>query len=565
MRRLAAELRSWYSTRRDRLPDEPPERPAESETAEDLKVCIFEFCDPSLGLETCCPVPKVRYEHYGRDALWDHISMARLRFQGSKRLYAICRGASQRGKKRRTLVLHPPAHQSDAMGYDESHASRQASFHDDAHGVMHEGRRANLLELAALGAPADELRRLAHGYDIALREWPAQYHGRHYGGALDHPDKLQAEHERMAGRKWVEGPLLYTPHVVQSLGGVWKEDKGKWRTIVDATSSGVNPASVPLSVKFDMLSDGIEAMEPGCLLSGFDATDAFLNWPYSQDMSDLMGYRDARGDYHRYRFMGFGACQSPFWQQRWGGIIRKILNTHGLKYCKGAAADYSTFTCAMCYVDDFACVHTGAATDPVIAREQFESVLRVLKDIGIEEKVSKRNYPDTKLELLGFVVDTVAQTVSITEARRDKLGKLIAAELSNDASDADRRDLASLVGQLQWVAQIIPGGQLHLRRAYRARDDFTAEHVANLPLKARWARGIRVHRTRGLLADLQWWARELPLIVGKPIFLSNLAMPNGFWMGSIADTDELLDNIAPWNCLVRIQIDGFGRSNSCLK
>ena len=254
-------------------------------------------------------------------------------------------------------------------------------------------------------------------------------------------------------------------------------------------------------------------------------------------MSDLMGYRDARGDYHRYRFMGFGACQSPFWQQRWGGIIRKILNTHGLKYCKGAAADYSTFTCAMCYVDDFACVHTGAATDPVIAREQFESVLRVLKDIGIEEKVSKRNYPDTKLELLGFVVDTVAQTVSITEARRDKLGKLIAAELSNDASDADRRDLASLVGQLQWVAQIIPGGQLHLRRAYRARDDFTAEHVANLPLKARWARGIRVH----LLADLQWWARELPLIVGKPIFLSNLAMPNGFWMGSIANTDKLLD------------------------
>ena len=119
---------------------------------------------------------------------------------------------------------------------------------------------------------------MQRGYELLLRQWPERHHGRHYGGALDHPDKLQAEHERMLARGYVEGPLLYVPHVVQSLGGIWKPDKGKWRTIVDATSSGVNPACLPLECVYDTLADAVAGMAPGCLLSSFDLTDAFLNW-----------------------------------------------------------------------------------------------------------------------------------------------------------------------------------------------------------------------------------------------------------------------------------------------
>ena len=542
LRRLAAELRNWYKTRRDRLPDEPPEYAHQSQTAEDIKICIYDFCDPSIGGETSCPVPKVKFYPYARSAFWDQIALSRLRFQGSKRLYAVCR-ASHKQRRRRVLVLHPPEHtraDDKASGFDPVHAGRQASYHDSKRGVMDSGLRANIEELAALGASEEDLHRLLHGHDISLREWPRQYHGRHYGGALEHPDKLQQEHERMASRDFVEGPLLYTPWVVQSLGGVWKPEKDKWRTIVDATSSGVNPASVPLGVKYDMVTDAIAEMTPGCLVSGFDLTDAFLNWPYTQHHSDLMGYRDALNNYHRFRFMGFGACQSPYWQQKWGNLLKKILNTHGLKYCTGAAADYSTFRCVMCFVDDFACTHTGAASDPAIARQQYDSVLRVLADIGLEEKASKRSYPDTRIELLGFVINTVEQTVSITENRRDKLLAQIDTFLSTPAADVGRREVASLIGGLQWVAQIIEGGQLHLRRAYQARDAFTSD-VSALSLKGKWGRGIRVFNTNGLQADLGWWRDALPLAAGKPIYLSNLSMVNGFWKGALPDSDESID------------------------
>jgi hypothetical protein len=607
VRRVAAELRNWYASRREQLPEEMPESADESATAGDFKLAIHEFCDPVGGGDISCPCPKVKFRSWARNAFWDQISLSRLRFQGAKATYAVCRASSRQrrrraqercsspplsspqaggdvhrpgefgsdfdfrnphpgletqptaprtpspnspvpivgyveAKGRRALVLHPPPRAGGEIlesGYDESHARRQATFSDNADGIYERGLRVHVAELAAAGVPLAEIDNVRRGYDLVLREWPAQYHGRHYGGALDYPEKLQAEHERMLDKGYVEGPLLYVPWIVQSLGGVWKADKGKWRTIVDATSSGVNPACVPLSCEYDTLAGAISKMAPNCLLSSFDLTDAFLNWAYSQDHSDLMGYRDTNGDYFRYRFMGFGCAQSPAVQQSWAVRLKNILNNIGLKYCSGAAADYSTFECAMAYMDDFACVHRG--TSPEIAAEQYASVLRVLSDLGFEDKASKRSLPATSLDILGFTVDTVAQTVTVSAARCDRLVGEIDEFLAPSGTDANRRELASIVGKLQWVAQIVHGGQLHLRRAYRARDAFVDPGVADAPVRQRWGRGVRVERTDGLLADLAWWKQELPRLRGQSIYLCNLTVANGFWRGEISENDAVLD------------------------
>ena len=381
------------------------------------------------------------------------------------------------------------------------------------------------------------MRQIEQGHKLVLKHWPAQYHGKHYGDAQTYPHKLQDEHERMLAKGYVEGPLHYVPHVVQSLGGVWKEDKGKWRTIVDATSSGVNPACVPLDCKYDMLADAVAGMAPGCHLSSFDLTDAFLNWPYDQSHSDLIGYRDTFGDYFRYRFLGFGGAQSPHVQQKWAIAIKNILNKEGLKHCTGEAADYSTFRCVMAYMDDFAMAHTSNNAD--VRAEQYASVLRVLADLGLEDKPSKRSPPAQNLEILGFAVDTVAQTVSITADRCDRLLSEIADWTADTNADVSRRDLASLIGKLQWVAQIAPGGQLHLRRAYQARDAFVGTVGASA--KARWGRNIRVRNTPGLQLDLDWWRDNLPALKGATIYLANLSTANGFWKGRVTDNDAELD------------------------
>lgn len=554
LRRVAAELRNWYDRRGEGLPEETPEYADEADRAEDFKALIYQFTDPARGGDISVPCPKVPFRFFARDSFWDQIALSRLRFQGRKRTYVVCKGAQRRSKPdaceiaRRVLVLHPPTHAAagarggaDAGGYDASHAGRQASYNDDANGVYAPGLRVHLQKLAEAGVDENELRRVRRGYELALKYWPEQYHGRHYGGAAEHPDKLQAEHERMLGRHFVEGPLHYTPWVVQSLGGVWHEEKDKWRTIVDATSSGVNPASVPLSCEYDTLDDAIKGMEPGCLMSAFDLTDAFLNWPYEQSHCELMGYADTKNDFFRYRFLGFGGAQSPAVQQRWARVIKDILNRVGLRHCQGAAADYSTFQCVMAYMDDFAMSHTGeAARRPELAREQFDSCMKVLAELGLEDKVTKRSPPATTLEILGFHVDTIAQTVSVTQRRCERLCAEIDALRSDQTADIGRRDLAALVGKLQWVAQIAEGGQLHLRRAYRARDAFVDTKDADRPVRERWGRGVRVWRTDGLRRDLHWWREQLPLLQGRPVYLSNRTVPNGFWRGRLAEDDAFL-------------------------
>ena len=547
-RRLVAELINYYRTRRAKLPREPPSYADEAVRAEELKVSIYEYV--TCG-DISVPCPKVPFRAGARQAFWESIALTRLRFQGGKRTYAVwapsqqCRGDGPSGE--RVLTLHiPPAGRGidGAERYDEMHAALQASYQDNDDGIFPKGLRINADAWRSMGLDPEAIAEFERGYKLRLREWPKQHRGRHYGGALEHPDKLQREHLRMLEKGYVEGPLHYAPWVVQSLGGVWKPERDKWRTIMDATSSGVNGACLPLSVRYDSLGDAIAGMTPGGLVSGFDMSDAFLSWPYDQGHSDLMGYQDANGDFFRYRFMAFGCAQSPYFQQIWAERIRKILNEQGLKYCSGEAADYAGFKVVLAYSDDFAMVHPPGISQSA-AEAQFDSCMRVLADLGVDEKVSKRSRPSTSVELLGFVINTVDQTVSLTSERCERYCSdiddfLATVDESGDAS-CGRHALAAVVGRLQWCAQVVRGGQLHLRAAYRARDAFLDDGLRQQPLRAQWARGVRVRSGPEVGADLDWWKTALQALKGEPIFLSNLAIACGFWKGGILEDDAFLD------------------------
>ena len=100
--------------------------------------------------------------------------------------------------------------------------------------------------------------------------------------------------------------------------------------------------------------------------------------------------------------------------------------------------------------------------------------------MGLEDKPSKRSAPATELDILGFRVDTVAETVSVIAERCAALVAEIDEFLADSADSVGRREIAGLIGRLQWIAQIATGGQLHLRQCYRARDAFTQPPGATL-------------------------------------------------------------------------------------
>ena len=450
-------------------------------------------------------------------------------------------------RDRALLTLHVPPR---GEAYDHSHASRQASYRDvGAHyrgpsGTT--GLRVNCERLLEFGAPADEVARVRSGYEVALHSEPPRYHGRNYGDALTFPEKVTEETKRMLESGFVEGPLLYTPHIVQSLGGVWKPEKQKWRTIVNGTGSGVNPCSLNLSTQYDLLESVIEPLVPGARMSLFDLTDAFLNWPYTEEHSELWGFMDPGShEYFRYRYMAFGGRQSPSVQQRWARILKGIVNQHGLRYCKpgSRAASYDGFACSGAFVDDFFLQHNPNLTKEE-SDEQFASVLQLLDHLGFAYKPSKNSWPATRACYLGFVIDTVRQSVGITTERASALDSDIEnfCSTSPAGSPVGRRAAAQLIGKLQWVAQIIPQGQQFLQHSYRMRDAFRDSATRGLPAKRQWSPTVMVSSSAAALSELQGWRARLSLLVETPIFLSNLTMPSGFWRGDLSESDQILDS-----------------------
>ena len=559
-RQLDRTLRELHEFERRRrlaggVPLVPPEFMAAFDTSSEFKASIYDYLEYGGGIDISVPCPKIPVTPlWAREAFWDRISLSRLRFKGDKRSYVRIRKRGSNPEtphdtaERPMLTLHVPPNGR----YDDMHAALQASYRDQGthfRGASGQGGlRVNCARLLELGAPPEEVARVQRGYAVALHSEPTRFHGRNYGGALDFPEKITAETERMVQAGFVEGPLLYAPHIVQSLGGVWKADKQKWRTIVNGTGSGVNPCSLNLGTTYDGLSDVLAPLSPGARMSSFDLTDAFLNWPYTEEHSELWGFQDPGSkDYYRYRYMAFGGRQSPSVQQRWANILKGIVNRHGLMYCPTGtrAASYDGFRCTGAYVDDFFLMHPPELSKTE-ADAQYASVLRVLDDLGFVYKASKSIWPTTTAAYVGFVIDTVSQTVSISETRATTLATEISEFISHATDQASagrvsRRDLAALIGKLQWVVQIIPHGQRFLQQSYFARDAFVSAFTRELPVRAQWNPAVMVHLHDTAIEELRSWVPRLETLVHAPIFLTNLATPNGFWRGAISEDDDVID------------------------
>jgi hypothetical protein len=295
------------------------------------------------------PIPEMM--SFKAKAEWNAVSLQRLRFQGSKENYLVLRDESN---QRRVLVIHvPPRGMSEEE--QQSHAERQSTYHDNEHGVLEKGIRIKLNNWKNLDLSETQMRRLESGQELLLHYTPVQSEKNNYESSWEFTGMTRAELLRYRDRGWIEGPLLYKPWLVMPLGAVYNPGKDKYRLVLDATASGLNSAMIKLWCRYDMLDDVLPLLKPNDWLSKLYFGDAFFHWACRQPDCDLQGLRcPDTGEYFRCRFTYFGGSQAPAVQQSWTNTIKKLVNTHGLKYCDPADAcsDYSTFSMVGGFVDD---------------------------------------------------------------------------------------------------------------------------------------------------------------------------------------------------------------------
>ena len=559
--RVSEEL-AWWRKATAHAGHHPQEAPETTDSAEDFKEYILRFW-PRVPRQSA----RADAALLSQRAFWNRVALHRLRMNGERHWYLVAHTFDRGG---RLLVLKvPPRNMSHAQRWE--HARRQATFHDDAHGRYIPGIKVSDALLDRL-LPHEHAERegLLHGFPIIKlapipsRVCPNYASITDTSPIPDHPHGISAcaaggaDLDRMAAEGALEGPLHYVPDNVCALGHSYvPPPKDKHRNLWDLTASGVNPNMYVPPCRMDMLPDTLQKQRPGCWQSGFDWTDSYWNWFRRQSDCDYIGVRHpVTGAYYRARKAVFGGADSAYVQGIMTVVLKRVINSEGLKYCTvGRAGDYSTFECTAVYVDDGHMVHDAALTEDE-ARDQLRSVVRVLADYGVRCKASKIIQPTKRKEFVGLEIDSVAQEVHITAARSakytailDELIQCVEAQAAGGPEGAAptsvpqvaRRDFASLVGKLQFCAELVPGGQGHLTELYRARDDITGFDHRMRTAKGQWRRDVRISTPASTIATLRWWRDALSRPISRRYYLTARREEAGFWKGVTLDSDEYLD------------------------
>ena len=462
--------------------------------------------------------------------VWNRVQLQRLRFKGAMHWYVVVRTWDG---VHRLLVLHVPPRKFTCSEARQEHALRQATYQDDRQGNYSPGVRVRWDELRPL-VEGDDVEWLdtmtTGGVPLQLHTRPAPYHRRgNFKSYEEHRDKGDAELRRMLERGVIEGPLLYRPWVVNPMGGVWQEEKGKWRTIHDLTASGVNDATQASTCQYDMLEDVLQEQTPGCYMIGWDLKDAFFNQGRRQEHCDYMG-TETGGEFYRHRSTVFGGTDGPEHQQRTSNLWKRALNK------KGQEGGWPDIRNTAAFMDDG---HGIAPSSLTLAnvQQQFTNMMEFFGDMGFADSEHKRVCPTTLKSYVGILIDSQEQTCRVEPSKVQKYTQAWHT-LKEAASKGavSRLNLASVIGKLQHTAPLVRGGQQLLGAAYTARDAVARGSELS------WRQGCEVWLHAEAIKDLDTFVGLLPDAERRYYLDGAVKEENGFFAGFTSCTHEEMDS-----------------------
>ena len=260
---------------------------------------------------------------------------------------------------------------------------------------------------------------------------------------------------------------------------------GKFRLISDASAPkfhSTNHAS-PMAPHFHMVSpaDILARSDADTWATITDAESAFRQLPINPLQAGLLAV-EFEGFYYWELRTPFGWTLAPFSWCRVTSIIQR--------YC--ALKGHNTVV----FVDDF----FGMAQSEVSANSSQEFLIELMLLLGLRDKPSKRRDASQVVPFVGFIFDFASQSVYISEERMIEILGLIDA--ITKSSRVKPKELATLVGKLVFVSQVVLGARTFIRRLY----DW---------LKPLSNRAIKL--AAPLLADLLWWSRFLRVFNGRKL------------------------------------------------
>lgn len=282
---------------------------------------------------------------------------------------------------------------------------------------------------------------------------------RNMQSAYDNADFVQKQLAKDCNQGFMLGPLLPAdfPYVHSSRIGVIpkKYQSGKWRLIVDlsyppgkSVNDGIDKQHCSLTyVKVDNIVDSILQLGRGTLLAKLDVQSAFRIVPVHPADRHLLGIRWGDSLYLDAT-LPFGLRSAPKIFNALADALEWIVRQQGICY-------------VWHYLDDFLVAGRPGSGE---CMNSLQTILKICSILGIPLAKEKLAGPALNLAILGIEFDTVQLVLRLPPEKLSRITALL-SEWAHKKR-CTRRELQSLVGQLQHVSTIVKPGRTFLRRMY---------------------------------------------------------------------------------------------------
>ena len=149
------------------------------------------------------------------------------------------------------------------------------------------------------------------------------------------------------------------------------------------------------------------------------------------------------------------------------------------------------------YVDDYLII-----SQPNNNKDK-DKFISILEDLKVPIKFQKVEGPATKITYLGFEIDTIAMTASLSSHRRKELLNYL--NKWHKKKSAHSREIRSLVGYLLWVCQVLPRARPFVQRFLDLQNQLNnIDRYVNL--------------SKELKSDIRWWIEAVSAWNGVYLF-----------------------------------------------
>ena len=228
-------------------------------------------------------------------------------------------------------------------------------------------------------------------------------------------------------------------------------------------------------MKVDDIIDGIMKYGRGTPMAKFDIESAYHNVPVHSDDQLLFGMK-WRGEHFVDLALPFGLRSAPFIFSSIADLLEWILKyNYGVNFLLHS-------------LDDF---HTLGPPNSPICQNTIDTCVRLFGEWGIPLHPQKLEWPSTCMTVLGIELDSLTLQARLPREKFDRIAALL--ETWSAKKHSTRKELESLIGNLQHACKVIPQGRTFLRR------------MINL-LSAFWRDDHPIRLNQEFRLDLSWWS-----------------------------------------------------------